>query len=36
MLVFKLVFDFNECCNIFDLNNNLLEYDCENRFEWCL
>lgn len=35
-LVFKLASDPNKCCNTFDLNNNLLEYDCENRFEWCL
>lgn len=34
-LVFKLASDPNKCCNTFDLNNNLLEYDCENRFEWC-
>lgn len=32
---FKLASDPNKCCNTFDLNNNLLEYDCENRFEWC-
>lgn len=33
---FKLASDPNKCCNTFDLNNNLLEHDCENRFEWCL
>lgn len=27
--------DSNKCYKTFDLNNNLLEYDCVNWCEWC-